>query len=143
MLTRPELFATVSIEGEEAMAAQDIRQTRAAYLSALQARRKELQDELRGIEAQIAAIHAQATLSPARRRGPRQGESIKEQVAQLLRTSQEPMYAGDIVDALLAQGVQLSEKDPRGVVVTAARRLIKHGRAVQTGPNTFAAVDGK
>jgi len=140
ILTRSDLDDTLVPE-VSAMATQDVRQARNAFLQALQTRKRELTEELRSIDAQIRGLQStQVPLTGPRRRGPRQGESIRVRVEQLLQASPSPLYAGDIVDTLRAQGVTLSEKDPRAVVVTAARRLVKEGKAQQTGPNTFEAV---
>lgn len=124
------------------MAAQQIKQARAAYVAALQERRRELLDELRTVERDIAAVQAAAISFSPRARRTRNGVSVKEQIATILKGKGEPMYASDIVDVLQASGVTISEKDARATVVTAARRLVQQGRARQTGPNTFESTEG-
>lgn len=142
--TLPQFATPVTLAHQEADMAsqQEIKKARAAYLETLQARKRELADELRDIDAMINGVKMQtagAALVP-RTRGIRHGVSIKEQIAVMLKERGAPMHAADIADALRLQGVTLSEKDPKAVVVTAARRLVKDARAEQTGPNTFAAV---
>ncbi|MEX2226990.1 MAG: hypothetical protein WEB52_11130 [Dehalococcoidia bacterium] len=117
------------------MASQEVRQARTALVT----ERRELAEKIRHIDLAIQALDGVLGTS-FRTRTSRNGTSIKLRVYQLLREHGAPMHASAIVDALKAQNVALSEKDPRAVVVTAARRLIKEGRAEKVGPNTFQAV---
>ena len=111
----------------------DVRQAR----NTLNARRRALRDELKNIEQAIEAIdRAIASGAAPLTRAPRVG-TVKEAVANVVRTSPRPIHANDIVLALQAQGIELSPKDPKGTVVTALIRLRNARQVEAMGRNTY------
>lgn len=66
--------------------------------------------------------------------------SVKDAVEKLLVEVGKPMHAKQVMEALQARGMHLSQKDPLATIVTVLVRGVKAGKFKRTGPNTFRRV---
>ena len=79
------------------------------------------------------------TASGGKRRGGRRSR-IKPLVLEVLREHGGEMHADEIVSVLRKRGVEMSQKDPKGTVVTALLRIEKEtGEVEALGRNRYRA----
>ena len=62
---------------------------------------------------------------------------VRGAIEQVLKVADGPMHADQIMSAVAARGVQLSQKDPKATVVTALLRMRADGEVVLLGQNVF------
>ena len=66
--------------------------------------------------------------------------SVKDAVEKLLTEVGRSMHAKQVMEALQARGMHLSQKDPLATIVTVLVRGVSAGKYKRTGPNTFRRV---
>jgi len=118
-----------SSEGEQPVVSPEIRQAK----TALQAKRKQLREELARVEQAIRALESVSPVSVRRKRSG----GVKGAIVEVLRENGGVMHADDIVEAVKARGVQLSAADPKATVVTALLRLRDSNDVKALGRNMF------
>jgi hypothetical protein len=108
-------------------------------------------DQLRKqLEAALAVLGETRSASRGRRPGP--ASIIKPAIIEILKNAGgQPVHAQEILDAVKARGISVSEKDPKATIVTALLRMHRERMArgphvegvAKLGKNFFAWVEGE
>jgi hypothetical protein len=112
------------------MVSPELRQAKAA----LQARRRQLRDELKRVDEAIESLDR--VLGSAPQRASRRG-SVKAAVAEILKENAGVMHADEILDMVRGRGIELSGQDPKATIVTALIRLRDKGEVMSLGRNKW------
>lgn len=124
-----------SVEGIKAHL-RALREKAQASLDDLDQRRAGTARVLMSIDRALADLENQTEILPPPVRRRRRSR-IKSAIETVLKDARTPLHADVIRSILESQGVELSEKDPKGTVVTALLRMRNDGEIVLLGGNVF------
>lgn len=126
-----------ALSGEAFLAqVRGMRTTLSRDLAELDRRRKMLTDAL-GLVDEMLALLERAALGNERPKPRPRRSRIRTAIAEVLREAKSPLHAAIIMSAVRMRGVPLSDKDPKGSVVTALLRMRNDGEVRLLGNNVF------